>query len=99
MERLDAILGGAGPLEAVKGPVPAKCLEITLIDLDISVPDPSIDHLKDVLAYRKTLSELKAQLQKRENILFAAKNTAYQMLLAMCASRQANTLTLRCRRS
>jgi len=89
MERLDAILGGAGLLEAVKGRLPAKCLEIQLIDLsDITEPTPLTHPMKDVLAYRKTLSEQKAQLQKRENILLSAKNTAYQMLLATCSPNQ-----------
>ena len=89
MERLDATLGAAGLLEAVKGQLPAKCLEITLIDLsDIPVPDPSTHPTRDVLAYRKTLSEQKGLLQKRENILFSAKNKAYQMLLATCSPNQ-----------
>ena len=39
LERLDAHFGAAGQLEAVKGLVPAKCLEIAIIDLS-GIPPP-----------------------------------------------------------
>ena len=92
LERLDAHFGAAGQLEAVKGLVPAKCLEIAIIDLSgIPPPDPATARTTDILAWRKTLSEQRSKLQQRENIVYDARNGAYKTLLAMCTPLPAPT--------
>ena len=74
IQRLDATLGGLGLLEVAKGSLPAEVFEITIIDLsDVPAPAPGAP-AKDIVAYRKALTDQKANLKRRENVLITKRN-------------------------